>query len=212
MFSSYSLALLLLSALAQAQGTTQLVLDFDDIDVSNEQSCGTAKPDVYKGVSITSVTPDSIVLNTTQTAECASSANEAGQASPFGFASSPPNVLYSDTGDFFFQILTDSTFINGTSFTIGLNLSENQLAEAAAGNLVITIQALISDFGNFDFTQTYNFDPATDGLGPYALTVDNANNTPYLFLEVTAEALTQKPFSAQFVPAIIDSIVFETLP
>ena len=87
-----------------------------------------------------------------------------------------------------------------------------KLAEAAAGNLVITIQALISDFGNFDFTQTYNFDPATDGLGPYALTVDNANNTPYLFLEVTAEVWTQKPISGQFVPAIIDSIVFETLP
>ncbi|KAH8893956.1 hypothetical protein GQ53DRAFT_805367 [Thozetella sp. PMI_491] len=211
MVSAFSIRLVVvLVGLANLALGDTLVLNFDDVSISNEASCGssvlTFGQHGYHGIFVSSGFSERVtILNTTKTAACSSSSDEPNGLSPFGFATSAPNVAAVPNGLIEFQTDVEPNtptvaFVGNATLSVSFGLTQAQVD----ANITITLMTLFTDFANVFEQQTFTFF-AANGLGPYEVEV--ANNDVALLLEVETLMSEPGPFE-QFI--YIDNVTFET--
>ncbi|KAH8809141.1 hypothetical protein F5884DRAFT_395258 [Xylogone sp. PMI_703] len=206
MKSLTALLLIVVPVLVRAQ-TQQLLLSWDDLQISNDNECGSVtltENDEYNGVSVSaSFVGDVTILNTTVTDFC-NPGRDSNLPSPFGFATSAPNVAAVGSGfSLELQIASDSErFVGSVNFSISVQLNETDLQS----NGTIIINTLATDFGNISRSE-FDFIPFRDGPGPYQITVQSPQ--PYILFEVSALLLEAPNGPVHNLGFFTDSFVFE---
>ncbi|KAF3054661.1 hypothetical protein CFAM422_013367 [Trichoderma lentiforme] len=198
--------------LALVASGKQIILNFDDIAVSNDHGCANSTlidTAPYHGIAI-----PGLVLNATKTPACSSLLDEEMSVALFGRATSPTNVLFSQ-GTLDAQIIFDisvkfEALINEASFDI-LPVFTN--TELNSSNVTVIVNTLQSDFGNVNVENQFQFHTGTDGLGPYHISV-SSNGAEYQFLEISVtipSGNTSLPGQSRSSAFFVDSLVLENI-
>ncbi|KAJ4854921.1 uncharacterized protein T069G_10479 [Trichoderma breve] len=190
----------------------QLILNFDDIAISNDNGCGNftfGEFSVYHDIAVSDAFGTSRVFNATKTPSCNSVLDEDISLALFGRAPSPSNAL-------FISALLDAqivaanvntTLVNEASFDI---LPVFSAAERNSSDVTVRIFTLFSDFGSVDIRNTFEFHTATDGWGPYHVNV-SSNGVEYRFLEVDVVLPDEDSQRGGLSPAFfVDNLVLES--
>ncbi|KAK4085088.1 uncharacterized protein Triagg1_78 [Trichoderma aggressivum f. europaeum] len=208
----FSLRILSSAALmAVAAYCKQLILNFDDIAISNDNGCANSTLDAfttYHDILVSDAFGTARVLNATKTPACNSFIDEKTSLALFGRASSPSNVL-------FISAMLDAqifagigvSLINEASFDIWPVFTD---AERNSSNVTVRVSTLFSDFGNVDISHAFDFHTATDGWGPYHVSA-TSNGVEYQFLEVDVVLPDEDTQQGGKLPAFfVDSLVLES--
>ncbi|KAL7907582.1 hypothetical protein GGI35DRAFT_486652 [Trichoderma velutinum] len=190
----------------------QIILNFDDIVISNDDGCVNSTlidTSPYHGIAI-----PGLVLNATKTPACSSVLDEEMSVALFGQATSPTNVLFVP-GTLDAQIIFDisvkfEALINEASFDIWPVFTNT---ERNSSNVTVIVSTLQSDFGNVNVENQFQFHTGTGGLGPYHINV-SSNGAEYQFLEVTVaipSGNTSPPRQSRFPSFFVDSLILENI-
>ncbi|KAL7904892.1 hypothetical protein GGI35DRAFT_489419 [Trichoderma velutinum] len=154
---------------ASALGDPDVILTFDDIEVSNEKTCGRSQlsqEDPYHGIIITG-TEYNLVVNSTKTAACPSD-------EPFTYyapwASSGSNVLLNLADGIRFHA-PESKKLNAGFFHAGFVYNDDQLASDIK-NITIQIHVTSSD-GRDEELQDFTLPGGN--IGPWQVFVNQSN-------------------------------------
>ncbi|QYT02144.1 hypothetical protein H0G86_009151 [Trichoderma simmonsii] len=198
--------------MAVAASCKQLILNFDDLAISNDNGCGNftfGEFSVYHDIAVSDAFGTSRVFNATKTPSCNSVLDEDISLALFGRAPSPSNALFiSALLDA--QIVTanpNTTLVNEASFDILPVFSE---AERNSSNVTVEVFTLFSDFADVEIRHGFTFHTATDGWGPYHVSV-SSNGVEYRFLEVDVVLPDEDPQQGGLSPAFfVDNLVLES--
>ncbi|KAH8804497.1 hypothetical protein F5884DRAFT_859130 [Xylogone sp. PMI_703] len=202
----------LVSLLSITHAQRDQIVQWDDVQVSNEDGCGQfvfSGVDIYQGIFVSSEFGQLPILNTTVTDACTPyNANDTTVFSPFGFATSKPNVAAVNGLPLDLQIVDANNFnlVGSASFSIGAQLDESELHNS---NLTVQVGTLATDFNIVNQESTFTFTPATDGPGPYKIEIDNLE--PYILFEVTADLLNGRSL-VRHLTFFTDDVVLEIEP
>ncbi|KAK5988124.1 hypothetical protein PT974_12264 [Cladobotryum mycophilum] len=208
--SPLSLRALGAAALMAASASAKILnLNFEDLAISNEQNCGnvtlTNGGDAYHGVWVSSSFFGHVtVFNTTETAACSRKKADAGRlVSPFGYASSAPNVALTYTNEIEFQVAGGGSLINKASFDIAMQFTHQEIAQ---NNWTVEVNTLQSNFGDVDHREKFTFSLAKDGPGPWHVAT-KTDAPSYQFLEVSADIVGAVP--TRYPSIYVDNVVLE---
>ncbi|KAL6816311.1 hypothetical protein V8C40DRAFT_269676 [Trichoderma camerunense] len=198
--------------MAVAASCKQLILNFDDLAISNDNGCGNftfGEFLVYHDIAVSDAFGTSRVFNATKTPSCNSIEDEDISLALFGRAPSPPNaLLISATLDA--QIVAGAvniTLINEASFDI---LPVFSAAERNSSNVTVEVFTLFSDFAGVEIRHGFEFHTATDGWGPYHVSV-SSNGVEYRFLEVDVVLPDEDSQRGGLSPAFfVDNLILES--
>ncbi|KAL6818343.1 hypothetical protein GGI42DRAFT_309820 [Trichoderma sp. SZMC 28013] len=197
--------------MAVAASCKQLILNFDDIAISNDQGCANSTLDAFTTYHETLVSDafgTARVFNATKTPACSSIIDEKTSLALFDRASSPSNVL-------FLSAMLDAqifagigvSLVNEASFDIWPVFTDD---ERNSGNVTVRVSTLFSDFAAVDISHAFDFHTATDGWGPYHVST-TSNGVEYQFLEVDVVLPDEGTQAGGRLPAFfVDSLVLES--
>ncbi|KAF3076719.1 hypothetical protein CFAM422_001560 [Trichoderma lentiforme] len=201
--------------MAVAASCKQLILNFDDLAISNDNGCGNftfGEFSVYHDIAVSDAFGTSTVFNATKTPSCNSVLDEDISLALFGRAPSPSNALFiSALLDA--QIVAsavgsvDITLVNEASFDILPVFSQ---AERNSSNVTVEVFTLFSNFADVEIRHGFTFHTATDGWGPYHVSV-SSNGVEYRFLEVDVVLPDEDSQQGGLSPAFfLDNLVLES--
>ncbi|CEJ87232.1 hypothetical protein VHEMI04346 [[Torrubiella] hemipterigena] len=197
--------------LAGAVSAKSISLTFDELNISNEQSCG--KVELSNTVGYHGVFPSSAffanveVYNTTATPACHRNAHDEVGVFDQKRATSGSNVAYGRIGSVDFQVSDANAFLTGdASLDVSVVFTK---AELANKDNLVTFDTLISDFGALDVRKTFSFHTAKDGFGPYH--IHAPNTAKYEFFEVEAGVGVAGESSFRHPTIFVDNVQLETV-